>query len=84
MQMIKGSFARKINRMSVSTGKLWQKRYYDEVIRDELMLIRKIEYIHNNPLRSDMVTSLEEYRYSSYQFYFNNKCDILTIDKFIL
>lgn len=84
MQMIKGSFARKINKMSVSTGKLWQKRYYDEAIRDELMLIRKMEYIHNNPLRSDLVKALEEYKYSSYQFYFNNKCDVLTIDKLIL
>ena len=81
MQMIKGSFARKVNKMNALTGKLWQKRYYDEVVRDEVMLIRKIEYLHNNPLRAGMVKSLEEYRYSSYQFYFNNKCDILTIDQ---
>lgn len=84
MQMIKGSFARKVNKMKASTGKLWQKRYYDEIIRNDTMLIRKIEYIHNNPLRKGLANSLEEYRYSSYQFYFNNKCDIITIDKLLL
>jgi hypothetical protein len=40
-----------------------------------------MEYIHNNPVRAGMVESLEEYKYSSYQFYFKNKCDILNIDK---
>ena len=76
MQMIKGSFARKLNRITASNGKLWQKRYYDEVIRNEMMLIRKMEYIHNNPLRKGMVGSLDDYRYSSYHFYFNNICVI--------
>ena len=37
MQMIKGSFARKFNKMSNLTGHVWQKRFYDEAIRDEIM-----------------------------------------------
>jgi len=81
MQMIKGSFARKVNKMNASTGKLWQKRYYEEVIRNESILISKIEYIHANPLRKGLVNFMEEYKYSSYQSYFNNKCGVLIIDQ---
>lgn len=32
------------------TGKLWQRGYYERVIRDERELARIREYIRNNPL----------------------------------
>ena len=32
-------------------GKLWQRNYWDHVIRDELKLHRIREYIRNNPAR---------------------------------
>jgi len=81
MQMIKGSYARKINKINASNGKLWQKRFYEEGIRDERMLMQKIEYIHNNPIRKKLVTSLDDYPYSSYHSYFgNNKNIILATD----
>ena len=78
--MIKGNFSRRFNRLSDSTGHVWQKRFYDEGIRDEAMLIGKIEYIHNNPLKHGIVTDIDRFGYSSYQYYFNNKVCILKID----
>lgn len=80
MQMIKGGFARKVNKINGSVGKIWQKRFYDEAIRDDFMLMRKMEYIHNNPLRKGLVISLEEYKYSSYSFYFKNDRQTLPMD----
>ena len=82
MQMIKGTFARRLNKVSEIKGSIWQKRFYDEGIRNELMLIKKIEYIHNNPIKHDLVIDLDKFQYSSYQHYFHNKTNILTIDTF--
>ena len=69
MQMIKGSFASKINKINNSTGKIWQKAFYDECILDSVQLINKLEYMHNNPVRANLVTSPEEHACSSYNHY---------------
>ena len=44
MQMIKGSFSRKFNKTKNITGQIWQKRFYDEGIRDQKMLLQKMEF----------------------------------------
>ncbi|UCD54771.1 MAG: transposase [Candidatus Omnitrophota bacterium] len=80
MLMIKGNFSRRFNKMYDSTGHIWQKRFYDEGIRNEGMLISKIEYIHNNPLKHGIVADIDKFVYSSYQHYFNGKTCLLKID----
>ncbi|MBU1146806.1 MAG: hypothetical protein KKD11_00430, partial [Candidatus Omnitrophica bacterium] len=69
MMMIKGSFASKINKINNTSGKIWQKAFYDECILDSVQLINKLEYMHNNPVRANLTTSPEEYPYSSYNHY---------------
>ena len=69
MKMIKGSFASKFNKIRGRQGKIWQKGFYDECILDSIKLINKLDYIHNNPVRAILVTSPEEYLYSSYNHY---------------
>lgn len=81
MQMIKGSFARKFNKMNNLSGQVWQKRFYDEGIRDANMLMQKIEYIHNNPIRKNLTASPGDYLYSSYHHYFDNNRNVLGIDR---
>ncbi len=87
MKMIKGSFARKYNKTRSQYGKVWQDGYYETAIRDSLELIKKIEYIHNNPVRANIVFSPEEYLFSSFRNYFNysqqnrNFGRVLEIDK---
>jgi len=85
MRMLKGNFSRKYNKIYKRQGKTWKRRYYDKVIRNDKMLIRVIEYIHNNPVRAKMVYSPDEYKYSSYNFYAgieNNLNPILEIDRY--
>ena len=36
---------------SLAEGKLWQPRYYDTIIRDDIQLARTREYINTNPAR---------------------------------
>lgn len=84
MKMIKGSFARKVNKINQNSGALWQKGFYDEVVRNSLDLVNKLEYMHNNPVKANLVTSPEEYEYSSHNHYFNTSYSsnpIIEIDK---
>ena len=81
MQMVKGSFSRKFNKMNDLTGQIWQKRFYDEGIRNAGMLMQKMEYIHNNPVRKNLVAAPDEYLYSSYNWYFGNIKNVLEIDR---
>ncbi len=44
--------AKKINQLRNSKGiSVWQRDYYERIIRDENELNRKREYILNNPLK---------------------------------
>jgi REP element-mobilizing transposase RayT len=43
---------------------LWQKNFYDHVVRDDESLIEICEYILNNPVRKGISSSWEEYQYS--------------------
>ena len=43
---------------------LWQKNFYDHVVRKEESLIEIAEYIVNNPVRKGMVELWEQYPYS--------------------
>jgi len=84
MKMLKGSFARKINKINSREGKIWQKGFYDECILDSIKLLQKLEYIHNNPVKANLVSSPEEYLYSSYNHYFKtgySPTTIIEIDK---
>lgn len=43
---------------------LWQKNFYDHIVRNEESLIKVAEYIVNSPVRKGMVSEWEEYPYS--------------------
>jgi putative transposase len=55
--------ARVIKR-SYGVEQLWQKNFYDHVIRKDELLIKVAEYIINNPVRKGIVTEWKEYPYS--------------------
>ena len=42
------------NARGIPGTKIWQRNYYEHIIRDENELIRIREYIRNNPMRWDM------------------------------
>lgn len=45
---------------------VWQRRYYDHVIRDEEDLNRHLDYIHYNPIKHNLVKSAKDWQYSSF------------------
>ncbi len=52
VRAFKSAAALRFNRMRSATGKpLWQRNYYEHIVRDEKDLQRIRQYIHDNPLR---------------------------------
>ncbi|MCX7002081.1 MAG: hypothetical protein NTV22_02265, partial [bacterium] len=46
-------------------SRVWQREYWDRFIRNEQHLTTIIKYIHENPVKAGLVTSAEEWRWSS-------------------
>jgi len=47
----------------------WQKRFYDHNCRTAKTVIEKIKYCHKNPVVRNLVTSSDQWRWSSYRWY---------------
>jgi putative transposase len=85
MKMIKGSFARKVNRLADKEGSIWQAGFYDEAIRTEKQLYNQLEYMHQNPVQANLVSTPAKYPFSSFGQYHGLKHPegfILTVDPF--
>lgn len=50
---------------------LWQKRFWDHIIRNEKDLQNHLDYIHFNPVKHSLVGKPEDYKYSSYSKWLN-------------
>lgn len=71
MQSVKLRFTRRYKLHHGITGNLalWQRRFWDHMIRDEDDLRRHLDYIHYNPAKHDYVTEPAGYRWSSFPAY---------------
>jgi len=45
---------------------VWQDRYYEHTIRDDADWYDKMEYIHYNPLKHELVDNIDDWKYSSF------------------
>lgn len=73
MKRVNQKFAKLYNYKENRCGSLFRNRYQSEAIYDVKYLINCIKYIHNNPVKAQIVSSCEDYRYSSYKDYMTNK-----------
>jgi putative transposase len=48
---------------------IWQRRFWEHVIRDEGDYERHVDYIHYNPVKHGYVTRVADWPYSSFQRY---------------
>ena len=67
------SYAQYHNKKYDRTGHLFQNRFKSEPINDDTYLLAVVRYIHQNPLKAKLVTSVENYKWSSFSEYTNNK-----------
>lgn len=54
MQALKSFTAKGVNKLLGRTGALWQREYYDRLIRDDAELNRAISYVHDNPVKAGL------------------------------
>jgi REP element-mobilizing transposase RayT len=47
----------------------WQARFYDFNVWTTKKRVEKLRYMHRNPVKRGLVSSAEEWRWSSYRFY---------------
>ena len=50
---------------------IWQRRYYDHIIRDENDLLKHIDYIHFNSMKHYDIAP-KEWKYSSFKKFVRN------------
>lgn len=60
--------------------KFWMKRFDDEVIRNPEMLRIKLDYIHYNPVKTELIKEAEQYKYSSARNYILGDQSILYVE----
>ncbi len=45
---------------------IWQERYYEHTIRNEKDFIEKIKYMQSNPVKHNLVDTMDQWKYSSF------------------
>lgn len=50
---------------------IWQRRYWEHAVRDDVDFERHVDYIHYNPVKHGLVTRVADWRHSSFHRYVN-------------
>jgi REP element-mobilizing transposase RayT len=85
MQWLALTYTRRFNNRHIRSGHLFQGRFKNIIVENDVYLMRFSCYIHRNPLRAGIVSRLVEYPWSSYKGYaYGDKApDWLMTDLFI-
>ena len=71
------SYSKAINKRYNRVGSLFQGRYKASEIKSDSYYTKIITYIHLNPIAANLVSDLEDYKYSSYNAYLSPKESML-------
>lgn len=69
MRHINGIYTQKFNLHHSLDGQLFRGRFKSVLVSGEEYLIELLRYIHRNPLRTSLVTHLNDYKWCSHQGY---------------
>jgi REP element-mobilizing transposase RayT len=59
----------------------WQARFYDFNVFTSRKRVEKLRYMHRNPVKRGLVASPEEWRWSSYRFYFLEEAGTVRVNE---
>ena len=64
-------FTERRSRYQIAKGErgIWQRRFWEHLIHDENDFIRHVDYVHWNPMKHGLVTTLAEWPYSTFHRY---------------
>lgn len=80
MQFLLASYIFWYNRKYERIGNLFQDRYKSEPIDDEVYLLSAVRYVHQNPVKAQLVATASDYQWSSYAAYLSDKPSIIDSD----
>lgn len=81
---INNVYSKYLNRENERTGHVYEDRYYAKLVENDAYLMWVLRYIHRNPIRAGICTSLDEYRWTSHFFYKNAISNSFINTNFIL
>lgn len=73
MKNINTAYAKYYNHKNDRVGYVFRDRFLSQPIDSEKYLIKCINYIHNNPVKANIVKRPEEYKYSTYKEFINGE-----------
>ena len=68
---------------SDSHYRVWERRFYPYGVYSEKKRREKLNYMHNNPVKRGLVSSPEEWPWSSYRFYYLQDSSLLSMDALV-
>ncbi len=72
-------FTKSAKKHGMQQHKFWMSRFDDQVIHNESMLLTKLDYIHNNPVKAGIVETPEDFPFSSARNYILNDQSIIKV-----
>ena len=81
IQALKISVARQAAKYGVGDeGRLWQTRYYDHNVRTYESFVKKLRYIHRNPVKRGLAERPEDWTWSSFRHYATGEASPVEIE----
>ncbi len=80
MKKVKGRYTQWFNYKYQRSGTVFDGRFRAEVIKDEEHFREVLRYIHLNPLRAGMTKTVDDYAFSSYNYYMGAKDFLINSD----
>ncbi len=68
-RMMQSSYASAVNKQFERTGSLFQQNTKYKLLESDKYIETCFHYIHQNPLKAELVSKLEDWRYSSFREY---------------
>jgi len=63
------AFSHQVRQRMAVEGRVWQRRFYDHVARDERDFLARLSYMHDNPVNAELVKKPEDYEWSSFRYW---------------
>jgi putative transposase len=64
-----------------SEHQVWQEGFHPQAIPSDAIMLQKLEYLHNNPVKRGLVASAEHWRYSSAHEWLSETVPLLRCDE---
>ena len=78
-QSLGSKFVRWYNNKYSRSGHLFQERFHSVAIENDRSFLSVLAYIHNNPVKANVIRFPSEYRWSSYNAYYGAKDSVVNV-----